>query len=309
MLHVRRTAGDWVGRPWLSAWSPTLVREEMNYWLLRPDARLRRAVRCYFVVEAGARLACKQELHLPDGYAEVVFNLGASFDRSALGETTSCRAMKSSYVIGARSHSVLTRDLGNVKVIGVKLEPRMLHHLIRTPLAELRDSTVTLRDLNDRALLTLESMLADCASVEEIVGVLDEFFLRQQSRSAPHEPVIEQCVERIRDTHGAMSLTAWTRERCIDPRTLQRKFAARIGITPKTYARIVRFKHAYHRLITQCASVARADDYLDGYYDQSHFYKEFRYFTGTSPLALIAARTPASTAVTDHLLTGDLSAA
>ena len=80
-------------------------------------------------------------------------------------------------------------------------------------------------------------------------------------------------------------------------------------MTPKTYARIVRFKHAYHRLITQCASGARADDYLDGYYDQSHFYKEFRYFTGTSPLALIAARTPASTAVTDHLLTGDLSAA
>lgn len=281
----------------------------MKYWLLRPDARLRREVRCYFVVEAGARRACKEELHLPDGYAEVVFNLGASFDRNALGESSPCRAMKSSYLIGARSHSVLTRDLGNVKVIGVKLEPRLLHHLIRTPLAELRDSTVTLRDLNDRALLTLESVLIDCASVEDIVGALNDFFLRQQSRGAPHEPVIEQCVERIRDTHGAMSLSDWTLERRIDPRTLQRKFASWIGMTPKTYARIVRFKHAYHRLITQCASGARADDYLDGYYDQSHFYKEFRYFTGTSPLALIAARTPASTAVTDHLLTGDLSAA
>jgi AraC-like DNA-binding protein len=282
----------------------------MRYWLVRPDARLRREVRCYFVVEADARRACKEELHLPDGYAEVVFNLGASFDRNALGEPIPCGEMTSSYVIGARSHSVLTRDLGNVKVIGVKLEPRMLHHLIRTPLAELRDSTVTLHDLNDRALLMLERMLADCASVEDIVGVLDDFFLRQQqSRGAPHEPVIEQCVERIRDTHGAMSLTDWTRERRIDPRTLQRKFASGIGMTPKTYARIVRFKHAYHRLITQCARDARADDYLAGYYDQSHFYKEFRYFTGTSPLALIAARTPASMAVTDHLLTGDLSAA
>ncbi len=309
MLPAQKTGDYRVQPPPLAALAPTLVSEEMKYWLVRPDARLHRAVRCYFVVEAGARRACKEELHLPDGYAELVFNLGASFDRNALGETTARRVMKSSYVIGARSHSVLTRDLGEIKAIGVKLEPRMLHALLRTPLADLRDSTVSLSDLNDRALLALERTLADCASVQDIIRCLDSFFLRQQSRVVSHEPMIDRCVERIRATHGAVSLTDWTREWRVDPRTLQRKFAAWIGMTPKTYARIVRFKHAYHRLITQCAGGRQVDDYLDGYYDQSHFYKEFRAFTGTSPLGLIAARTPASTAVTDHLLEGDLSAA
>lgn len=286
---------------------PTLVRDDMNYWLMRPDPRLQRDVRCYFVVEAAARRAWKHELHLPDGYAELVFNLGTGFNRDALHAAQPGSAMTSSYVIGARSRSVITRDRGNVKVIGVKLEPRMLHSLIRAPLCDLRDATVSLRDLNDRALLDLEDALSDCASVQDIVATLDAFFLIRQQHQLAAEPIVEHCLAHIRATHGCLSLTDWARALRIDARTLQRKFAAWVGMTPKTYARIVRFKHAYHRLIAPGA--AQSDDYLDGYYDQSHFYKEFRFFTGTSPLALLAARTPASMAVTDHLLQGDLAAA
>lgn len=306
MLHVHGSRGEREAAN-AAGWAPTLVRGEMKYWLLPPDVRLRRDVRSYFYVEAKARDASQDELHLPDGYAEIVFNLGEKFERAALGSDQAASAMASSYAIGARSHSVVTRDDGNVKVIGVKLEPHMLHSLARTSLADMRDSTISLRDLNDRRLLALEASLNDCTSVCDVRRTLDAFFLaqRQHVRS---EPLVEHCLERIRATHGLLSLTEWTRALGVDARTLQRKFAAWVGMTPKTYARIVRFKHAYHRLVTQHAG-RHSDDHLDGYYDQSHFYKEFRFFTGTSPQALLEARTPASTAVTDHLLEGDLSAA
>jgi AraC-like DNA-binding protein len=76
-------------------------------------------------------------------------------------------------------------------------------------------------------------------------------------------------------------------------------------MTPKKYARIVRFKHSYHRLVAS-EGTRRLADHLDGDYDQSHFNKEFRHFTGVAPSELLASRLASSTAITEHLLHGDL---
>jgi len=78
-----------------------------------------------------------------------------------------------------------------------------------------------------------------------------------------------------------------------------------MGMMPKQYARIVRFKHSYHRLMfAEPGTVARRT-HLDPYYDQSHFIHEFRKFLGTAPSARLAGRSSAVTTVTDHLLQGE----
>lgn len=295
------------------AWAPTLVREEMKYWLLRPDSRLQREVRSYFIVEAGRRQHAKQELHLPDGYSELVFTFGERFDRAPLGCDHGTAQMARSYLIGARSHSVVTRDTGNVRVVGVKLEPRMLRQLIRVPLSTFRDATVDLHELNHKPLLELEAALGASVSPRAISTVLDRFFLLQQRTSEAAESVVDPLLDRIRAKRGAVTISECTRETGVDLRKLERAFLDSVGMTPKKYARIVRFKHAYHALVSNQNPPARTrvnpDSYLDSYYDQSHFCKDFKFFTGASPATLLASRTPASTAVTNHLLQGDLSAA
>lgn len=295
------------------AWAPTLVRDEMKYWLLKPSVSLQREIRCYFIVDAERRQSCKQELHLPDGYSELVFTFRQGFERAPLGRTQEAERMTRSYLIGARSQSIVTSDSGDVRVVGVKLEPRMLQRLIRVPLSELRDSTVELRDLNQPGLLELEDALAGCTSPRDVHAVLDRFFLSQLRMDAPTATFVDRLVERIRARRGAVTIAECARDSGVDSRTLERTFASRVGMTPKKYARIVRFKHAYHALLKHSASSGRArvnpDSYLDTYYDQSHFYKDFRFFTGTSPATLLASRTSASTAVTNHLLEGDLSVA
>lgn len=288
---------------------PTLVREEMRYWLLRPDPRLRPHVRMYFVVDAVRRQAVKEELLLPDGYAELIFLIRSGFKRQGIGGDAAA-SMKRSYLIGGRSHSIVTQDVGDLRVIGVKLDPRLLHRFIRVPLSEFRDSTLEFRDLNDVRLLDLEDQIAECSRAADVAQVLDRFFLKQLAAEMPREPLVDHVLNEIHREHGAGSITGWARDLGVDTRTLERKFLAWTGMTPKTYARIVRFKHSYHQLITLGGrNVRLAQACLDGYYDQSHFYKDFKYFTGTSPSAIIAERVRCSTAVTNHLLEQDLSAA
>ena len=66
-------------------------------------------------------------------------------------------------------------------------------------------------------------------------------------------------------------------------RTLERRFLDSVGISPKRFARVIRFKATLKHLKRHDAAVKR-QGYLDfGYYDQNHFIKDFRYFMGGTP--------------------------
>ena len=299
-----------VSRPF--SWSPTLVRDEMKYWLLRPDSSLRQQVKSYFVVDVEARRQSKHELHLPDGYAELVFVLRNGYERAPIGNPGAAVPMKRSYLIGGRSHTIVTSDLGDVRVVGVKMEPRLLRELLAKPLSEFRDNTVELRNLKDTRLLSLEERIAECASVAQIATALNEFFLGRRCAASQPDGLVEHLLSRIRAEKGGTPITQAARESGVDPRTLERRFTSWVGMSPKAYARVVRFKHAYHAFWASRSSAgpsAELHSYLDGYYDQSHFIKEFRYFTGSSPAGVLTEHRPASIDVTNHLLTGDLAAA
>jgi AraC-like DNA-binding protein len=292
---------------------PALVSRDMRYWVMKPDARLRRHVYCYFLAHpmtspcGGGVAYKKEELLIPDGHSEIVFNVAGAYERGASGSPGRA-IMRHSYLIGGRSHSVLTRDLEPVTVAGVKLDPRCLHRLIGSPLTEFSDTTLSFRDLNHRALLDLEDAVASVAHCPRLVaGVLDEFFLQL----LPHMPRvngrIDALVRHIQSSRGTLSIMQWARDHRIDPRYIERTFSAMIGMTPKRYARVIRFKHAYHELVT--GNVPTDAVHLDGYYDRSHFNKEFKSFIGATPTARMTAALSQATSISDVLLESELASA
>src|SRR5581483_696797 len=247
--------------------NPTLVEGDMRYWRMQPDARLLPWVLCYYLVEptSGTPLSPSgQQLLLPDGHSELVFQLEAPFERWVVGEPAKRAVMKSSYLIGGRFRSVLTRNLGRVRVAGVKLDSRLLHAIIRMPLSEFRDSTLALDELDTAALLDLDDEVKNARSAEQVKGLLDRFFLWALGCQWPGEPAIDGLLQRIHLSRGSLSIMQWTRNEHINSRTLERRFCAWMGMTPKQYSRIVRFKHSYHRFVLPDAGALGT--HLDAYY-------------------------------------------
>lgn len=294
--------------------NPTLARDGMRYWRLSPDARLHPWIVCYYLVEPDAGRAARRnvsaidrrQLMLPDGYSELVFGLGGRFERWRIDEPAKRAVMRASYVIGGRSHSVLTYGIGALRLAGVKLDPRALRALIGMPLGDCRDSTVSFADLDCRALSDLEDAVANVKSAVSLAHVLDRFFLRRLCNEAIDEPVIQPLLQQIRSTRGTQSILRWAREHSVNPRTLERRFVAAMGMTPKQYARIVRFKHSYHSLVTRQSANSRM--HLEAYYDESHFNREFKAFLGAPPVAWLARTADCRTSVSDHLLETELAA-
>ena len=293
--------------------TPTLARGDMRYWRMQPDERLRPWVICYFLVEPTRQTPpgeCvlagnQQQLLLPDGYSEIVFKLDAAFERWALGKPDRRAVMSASYLIGGRSHSVLTRNLGAVRLAGAKLDSRLLRAVVGMPLSEFRDSTLTLSEVGARPLLDLDDSIQRARCPEDIKTDLDRFFLRALRRSSPEDPMVGALLQRIHLSRGTLSIMKWLRAEHIDSRTLERRFCTYMGMMPKQYARVVRFKHSYHGLMVTEPGTAARRMYLDSYYDQSHFIREFRKFLGAAPTARLAGRMLPVTTVSDHLLQGE----
>lgn len=293
--------------------TPTLVRDDMRYWRMQPDERLRPWVICYFLVEPTGQTPSherapperQQQLLLPDGYSEIVFRLDAAFERWAIGQSDKRAVMSSSYLIGGRSHSVLTRNLGAVRLAGAKLDSRLLRAVIGMSLSEFRDSTLTLSEVGAKPLLDLDESIQSARRPEDIKTHLDRFFLRALYRSPPEDRMVGELLRRIHLSRGTLPIMKWLHAERIDSRTLERRFCTYMGMMPKQYARVVRFKHSYRCLMAAEPGTAGRRTYLDPYYDQSHFIREFRKFLGTAPTARLAGRMLPETTVSDHLLQGE----
>jgi AraC-like DNA-binding protein len=288
---------------------PTMTTCDMRYWRVAPDPRLRGVVSCYWAVDSepiSARIRADEpceDLLIPDGLSEIVFNRGCvGFDRWQLGEPDRRRLMGGSYVIGGRSRSVNTRADDPLYLAGVKLDSRFLRQIIRTPLSEFRDATLSLRDLGDSQLLALEESVGNARCLEAVIGLLDNFFLAALRDLSSGRNVVDALLERIQRDGGATPIMGWAREAQVDSRSLERSFCASVGMTPKQYARVVRFKRHYQALISSGGKARSLGTHLDGFYDQSHFNREFRHFTGVAPSTKLAGRMTQGMKVADHLL-------
>jgi len=286
---------------------PTLITDDMRYWCVAPDPRLRAQVVCYWMVEATEQshrrpVSDAQALMIPDGHSEIVMNRGpGTFERWKLDTPRAAEIMRGSYVIGGRSHSVSTRSLAPLSLAGVKLDPRFLRLITGVPLDEFRDQTAALADLGRGELHTLEQQVAAARDAKAIVALLDGFLLRHlEARRATS--AVDALSRRIRETRGAVGILQWAREAGVDLRQLERSFTRAFGMTPKKYARVIRFKHLYRRVFAAGAPRRPLARQIDDCYDQSHFIREFRHFTGHAPGALLNGGCRDHLSVADHLL-------
>lgn len=105
-------------------------------------------------------------------------------------------------------------------------------------------------------------------------------FLRDSLRQG-HDQFVLAAAKAIRQARGDLAISTMIRDFSISERQLERRFLTEIGVSPKTFARIVRFQFAMQ--LRQAGHGWSDTAYDAGYSDQSHMVREFRTLVGTSP--------------------------
>jgi AraC-like DNA-binding protein len=230
----------------------------MSYREIAPSHALASWVECFWTVrdEAGAG----EHRVLPDGCADLVFDLTD-------GEGTA---------VGTMTRPLLVPRRPSGELLGVRFHPGRAAAFLRIPLAEITDARVPLRDLW-RADVTGELASADL--LRDRLSILERELLRRLDRRRDER--LDGAIARIVAAQGTERVEDVARGIGISRQHLARQFLHHVGVSPKTFARVVRFTRVLRRLQANpdWADLAVAH----GYYDQSHLIADFRELAGTTP--------------------------
>jgi AraC-like DNA-binding protein len=233
----------------------------------RPSERLRGFVSHYWLSLDNAQSA---QAVLPDGEVDVVLKvLGNAVDVSVYGTTT--RPVEVALERGAH-------------YLGVRFKPGQCRHFLTASAHELTDA----REAAEGLLLPDVEGLGSVVSSDRVFACLDETFERHIACSHPAPSRIDQVIALIAGCHGDTRLEEAAKCFGQSRRHLERVFLTTVGVKPKFFAQVARFRRAsalVHRAGAPLADIAAAC----GYADQSHMTREFARFAGMTPLAYARA--------------------
>jgi AraC-like DNA-binding protein len=263
-----------------------------------PHERLRPFVRYYWILKSHGPLLHTNDYLAPDGFEEIIFSFAGHYRRAEVLENGAQTAtLGASYLVGCKSVGVNCLRLANIAMVGVKLWPNTLHSLLGVRLDELDNRPLLLKDLSQPLLHELESRLYEARSEAEIKLLLDQS-LSPDALSRRASGLVGFSVRRIFAARGDIGIDALLHKTGTHYRTAEKAFRERVGVSPKQLARVIRFKHAFTALGRAAAEPRKRLSAMDfGYYDASHFNKDFRRFTGESPVAFFRHRDALSTEI------------
>lgn len=171
----------------------------------------------------------------------------------------------------------------------VKFNTTGMYRLLGIPMDQFRDRAVSGCDIHVLPFENITRQLLYAKDIQTCIDIVEPYLLRLVSRHLPVSGVTDQAVELLRQQKGSASISDLAANSNLSIRQLERNFIREIGVSPKIYARMLRFQHLLQNRITNPDQKWAALAYDNDYFDQMHLIKEFKQFLGTTPSAFVSA--------------------
>lgn len=214
---------------------------------------------------------------LPDGCVDILLNCK---EEAAENELPSFCP----YIVGTMTtFSDVTYNDG-MQMMGIRFRPGGITAFIQLPIHEITNQRIEMGLIETVFEKTrFQDDLAEKKNLYERIRYVDSYLLsRLQHANIPDRQVMT-AVNLMEQNRGCLPIGELMDKVCLSQRQFERKFKAIIGISPKVFSSVIRFRHA-HELLQQQSEQSIFLTAIDcGYYDHAHFIREFKRFTGQTP--------------------------
>jgi AraC-like DNA-binding protein len=177
----------------------------------------------------------------------------------------------------------ISGDAKQTITLGMQLTPKGLYHLFNVNMHEATDQLFTFEDIFGAWGARLQHMLANIENAQEKISFIQNALVYLLDQNTKDYSLLDHAIDIINASHGLFSIKELEEQTGYSKRYLDLLFKEHIGVSPKRLASIARF-HIFYQLWAKGKSKTFFKDSLyNYYYDQSHFIKEFKRFTGFSP--------------------------
>lgn len=182
--------------------------------------------------------------------------------------------------------TIVKNDIENVLFrVFVEFRPGGVYYLTGLSQRESTDLKISLEDFNTLFSLEVNSIFERTSTIKELVEQLDMLFLSYLLKSNIVDMTIP-ILENARKQNSIMSVKNISQISCYSERHLNRIFNNSLGMSVKSYLRLLRINLALQEIQNNKIPFATLAQDI-GYYDQSHFINDFKSICGVNPTTYI----------------------
>lgn len=248
-----------------------------------PAPPLDALIECLWHVERAAKPHARERV-LPTGRVDLVIHLASEHITRYAGvdDTQGCRLPAMLASGAATRHFVIDTSRPSL-VVGVHFRAGGAAALLGLPAGELAEQHVALEDLWGGQARRLRAELLAAASPQQRLDRLEAAMRARLDPQGLPDAAVRHALHALQSTCGDMRIAALQEASGLAAARFIARFNAAVGLTPKRYARVLRFRH-----VLQEVAGANAVDWAGlaadgGYHDQAHLVREFRALSGLSP--------------------------
>lgn len=251
----------------------------MIYELKPASEKLSFLIKSFWYIDSIEDSEIQKEKILPDGYPEMIFHYGDPYKINISGDW---KTQSKQIIAGQIKNHFFIENTGVSKMFAIKFQPWALKELFDLTMNEITDDVISFPKEISEVLSEVQKIAIGELSFNEKVMRLEKWFLTFVTENQIQLSPKHQIVSYLIQYHGKIELLELQQKFEISERTLERYFKTYIGLSPKFYSRILRFSYIF-KIIQENKIDWQDIVYQVGYYDQSHFIKNFQEFTGEDP--------------------------
>lgn len=168
-----------------------------------------------------------------------------------------------------------------IDYMGVRLKPSVFYLIFNIEANKIMDNEIPFNDIEKE--INIDKIL-DLKSTKERIEYLENYLLQKTKNKK--EIIFMEIVEELYKNPKEQSVTDIAKKLGYHERHLYRIFKINYGVTPKVLLNILRLHLCLTLILEKNMNLIDIAN-LSGFYDQSHFIKEIKKYTGISPLKII----------------------
>ena len=258
-----------------------LERTSMNAKIFKPSEYLVDFVKCYWTLDGAKETTPKRNTIVPDGTMKLIFHYGDLYWHHP--ENRDSFLQPRCFLIGQLTKPYVVEPDGDTGTFAVRFHSDGFLPFATIPIKEMENTPIPLERLFGEEGLKLELKILEANGVLERIEIMESFLLSRLNSKELMDRVVKSTIETILTANGQLSINALSKQSSLNRRVLSRKFSSTVGLSPKQLSKIIRLQISLKSLLNKDVSKLTDLAYENGYFDQSHFIKDFKIFTGVTP--------------------------
>ena len=253
----------------------------MDYQTFEPSAPLNAFVKCYWTLHAPKEITPEKQRIVPDGCMEIIFHHGDLYRQ--YGKDGSTITQPQCFVFGQITSTLDIEPTGKTGIFAVRFKLDGFTPFATLPLKKMENRAVPLEELFGEEAKELERKILTASTTYDRIIIIESFLIDKLVSPDVIDRIITSSIKTILDSKGKLSVIALAETEKTNRRQLERRFSTIIGLSPKQLAKIIRLQSAISSLLRNDFDNLTSLAYDGDYFDQAHFIKDFKEFTGVSP--------------------------